>query len=153
MLSFALPDLLRLLYAALLLGRFSTGPDAPLLDATHLRSQANLKHYLDAVVDKFNNILIDMDNPTDHYLLYMSRLFADTKKWYTSSVASMIAIDEDLFRKTPLLLDEKAHKMTWSCVDIPDGSENCPDYEIVRNRTRKESDPLDAFINWEDVIT
>jgi hypothetical protein len=150
-LNFTTPDLLRLLYAVLILGRFFTGPDAPLLDTARLRAQANLHHYLNEIVDKLRNILADMHNPPGYYLVSLTRLFEDTKKWYGSSVASMIAVSEDLFAADPLQRAEKAKTMaTECCVDIPDGSENCPDFESVWDRTTVTSDPVDTFINWED---
>ena len=151
-LNLATPDFLRLLYAVLILGRFYTGVDAPLLDATLLRTKSNLGYYLDALAQKLGNVLADLHNPRDHHLVYLRSMFEDSKKWYGSAIAGKTAIHEDLFSATPLQLTEKVHSTdTEICVDIPDGRENCPEFfEPSREKAKNTPDPVDLFINWED---
>lgn len=152
-LNFATPDLLRLLYAILMLGRFSSGLDAPRLDSDLLRVGANIGYYIDAVVEKFRVTLVEINSPTDHHLVYLSRMFADTKKYYRTATAGAIAITEDLFASTPKKLTEKPGDPSAAqyCVDIPDGYDSCPDFDSAFNKRLAASDPADLFINWDDM--
>ena len=144
-LSFTTPDLLRLLYSTLILGRFSAGADAPLLDATFLRTQAKLEPYLTALTEKFQNILIELHSPTDHYLRYMALLFEDTKRWYGSTESGVVAVKESLFMPKALQLAEEPETTPEISLEILD-----PDFCSVWDRFADISVSADLLTNMYD---
>ncbi len=151
-LNFTIPDLLRLLYAVLMLGRFSSGLDTPCLDADTLRASAILGgYYIDALVGKFRDTLAQIGNPTEHHLVYLGRIFADSKSCLRPATAGAIAITEDLFTSTPKKLTEKpSDRSAECCIDVPDEYDNCPDFDSAFNKHFAASDSADPFIDWGD---
>ncbi|KAJ9614190.1 hypothetical protein H2200_002326 [Cladophialophora chaetospira] len=150
-LNFTTPDLLRLLYAVLILGRFSAGLDAPWPDASVFRASAKFGEYLTALVGKFRNTLAEIHNPPDHYLVYLGRMFEDSRRCYSSATAGAITITENLFASKSLKLTED-DPTAECCVDIPDGLDNCPDFDSFFREHLTASDPVDVFIDWGAAI-
>ena len=119
-LSLTTPGLLRLLYAVLILAMFYTGPDAPLLDAKFLRRKARLGHYMRALVEKFRNIVAELNKSPGQCLLFVSRMFEDSKTWCGSAIASATAINDDLFESFPLRVPKRAPTVAAEpCVNYP----------------------------------
>ncbi|KIW26095.1 uncharacterized protein PV07_09222 [Cladophialophora immunda] len=150
-LAFTTPDLLRLLYAMLVLGRFSTSVDAPLLDANLLHTMANLRYYLESLTAKFRDVLATIHNPSDHYLVYLCRMFADSKKWFAPALTSSPAVHEDLF--SPKLTRMNAKPLITGndcCLDIPGNQHSCPDITSAWSKPVASSDPCEAFMRWGD---
>jgi hypothetical protein len=149
--SFTTPDLLRLIYAALILGKLSSYPHGPLLERGVPHIKAGLGRYLNALVDKLRNMLTELHNPPDHYLVFLCRMFEDSRKWYTSTAAAAAA-RKDLFFPGPIqVIDTPSDTDTGCCVDLPDGLDNCPDLSSVWDREDGIAASADEFINWDDI--
>ncbi|EXJ70962.1 uncharacterized protein A1O5_05955 [Cladophialophora psammophila CBS 110553] len=153
-LGFTTPDLLRLLYAVLVLGRFSNGVDAPLLDANLLRTVANLRYYLESLAAKFRDVLATIHNPSEHYLVYLRRLVEDSKRWYTPALPGPPTFREDLFSPDPMQMTQKALPTGQdNCLDVPGGLAGRPDFVSAWDKPAASSDPSDLFIKWGDTGT
>ncbi len=84
MLSLIFPDYLSLIYAVLILTRFTSGLDCAMLDRSQVRESANLEYYLRALIHKTEEYSIasesdDIDN-TCFYVL--KSLWINSKAWY-----------------------------------------------------------------------
>jgi hypothetical protein len=80
---FILPDYLRLVYAVLILGRFTTGCDCPVLDASSIRKTANVGYYLDKLIDKVDeSLVLASDGDINEAFLHMRKLWKKSKDWF-----------------------------------------------------------------------
>ncbi|KIX97615.1 uncharacterized protein Z520_06393 [Fonsecaea multimorphosa CBS 102226] len=151
-LGYTTPDLLRLLYAMLVLGRFSSGVDAPLLDTNLLQTMANLRNYLGSLAAKLRDVLASIHNPSNHYLVYLCRMFEDPKKWYGPALTSAHAIHEDLFAPKLTQTSTKPLRLPLGhdCLDFPGGPSSCPYAKSPWKKPSESSDPSEAFIKWGD---
>ena len=84
MLSLIFPDYLNLIYAVLILTRFTSGFDCPMLDRSQVRETANLGYYLRALIYKTEEYAIASEsggiNKTCFY--GMRSLWIKSKAWY-----------------------------------------------------------------------
>lgn len=96
--DFILPDYLRLVYAVLILGRFTTGCDCPVLDASYVRKTANMGYYLDKLIGKANDlIMLSPDGDVNDTFYHLRKLWEQSKQWFNE-----IAIDPACARECSL---------------------------------------------------
>jgi len=81
--NFTIPDFLRLIYAILILSRFTSGCDAPTLDVGYMRKTANLGYYLDSLIFKTDSLITHDGAKERQDCIYLVRsLFQGSKLWY-----------------------------------------------------------------------
>jgi hypothetical protein len=124
-------DLLRLLYAILILGRFSVNLDAPLLDAEIMHTAANLDYHLAALSGQLRQTLASIGHPPQHHLWYLLQMCQQSCKWYNAASAGQTSIHEDLFSENLQRLDAIPVEAASPCVDIPGLQGDCPDLESI----------------------
>ena len=80
--GFTIPDYLRLVYAVLILGRFTTGCDCPVLDSSSIRKTANLSYYLDRLIDKADDLItLSTDGGINNTFFHIRKLWKHSKNW------------------------------------------------------------------------
>lgn len=79
---------IKLVYAILVVGRFTSGVDSPFLDASYLRETAKLGHYMSALIERLNEIITFQGNGRERidYFWQFRRIFQHTKNWYEEQV-------------------------------------------------------------------
>jgi hypothetical protein len=84
-------DFFHLIHAVLVLGRFVTGWDAPILDVSHARKAANMDYYLNRLIWLIDPIVMPSDGKPDgelvNYIWHIRRLFKQTKVWHNQILA------------------------------------------------------------------
>ena len=84
-------DLLHLIYAVLVLGRFVTGCDAPILDVAKARKAANMEYYLNSLISLLDPLIIPADAKPEGELVsfvwHIRRIFKQTKVWHNQILA------------------------------------------------------------------
>ena len=97
LLCFTMLDFVRLIYATSVLCRFTTGIDAPSLDAAFAHRTANLGFYLDGLSNKFSCLVgANHDPDRKSYLWHMMRLFEKSKNQYNQIINDPCNVDFSL---------------------------------------------------------
>ena len=88
-LGYTLPEYIRLVYTVLILVRFTTGCDSPLLNDENMRESADLPRYLDALIRKFNTMITYQDSEeVRNYIWRLRSLFKMYKTVYNQEELS-----------------------------------------------------------------
>jgi hypothetical protein len=126
MIDFTLPDFLRLVYAVLILGRFTTGCDCPVLDASSIRKIANLGYYLEKLIDKTDNLFMLCNGEVNEAFSHMRRMWKQSKNWFDEIVKDpACARDCDIGRAELDFMDILPSAI-GKCVDFS-GTKGCDD--------------------------
>jgi hypothetical protein len=89
-LDFTIPEFICLIYGILVLGRFSTGCDAPCIDAEHMRKSSNLFYYLDSFISKTKTLVTYIGGKMKpDFILHLLRLFMGSKIWYSRIISEL----------------------------------------------------------------
>jgi hypothetical protein len=150
MLSFTLPDFVRLIYATLVLGRYTTGVDAPTLDAAHVRKTANLGYYLDALSGRTKALIrLAGDQGRRCYIHHLSRLFERLRVWYSQVINAPASADSYLLFAPELTFMQILPAATDCCVDISDTDGSYQDWSYVFSEWTSSLDPSAMSLDRE----
>ena len=123
--DFTLPEYLRLVYAALILGRFTTGCDCPTLDVSVMRESANMGYYLDKLVDKATELItLVKDRDVNDNFYHLKRLWAQSRQWFDEIVKYPPCSDAGAVGQPELDFMEILPAALGRCVDLS-GAEAC----------------------------
>ena len=124
-LDFILPDYLRLVYAVLILGRFTTGCDCLVLDSSSIRKTANMGYYLDKLIDRADDlILLSNGRDINDTFYHLRRLWKQSKRWFDDIVADPDCARDCTLGQPELNFMEILPSVIGCCVDFS-GTQNC----------------------------
>jgi hypothetical protein len=139
-LDFIFPDHLRLVYVVLVLGRFTTGCDCPVFDASYVRKTANMGYYLDKLIEKADDlIMMCPDRDVNDFSYHLRTLWKQSKQWFDE-----IVVDPGAGRQCAIGQPE------LSFMDLlPSTIEKCVDLSGVNSKSCEErwTDMLDWGLN------
>ena len=128
-LNFTLTDFIRLIYTILILGRYTTGIDAPTLDAASARKTANLGYYLTALSNKTRNLSeVAYDSECNNYIWHLNKLFEQSKLWH-NQVTTDPSTADSYFLFAPELTFMQILPAIIDChVDLSGADETCQNW-------------------------
>lgn len=125
--DFTLPDYLRLVYAVLILGRFSTGCDCPVLDTASIRKTANMSYYLDRLTDKTDDmIMLSTEGEVNEAFFHMRKLWKSSSSWFDDIERDQSRAGECAIGQLGLHFMDILPTVIDKCVDFP-GTRGCED--------------------------
>jgi hypothetical protein len=124
--DFTLPDYLRLAYAILILGRFTSGCDCPILDDSFTRKTANLGYYLDRLIDKYDDvIMLSNDSGVNDTFFNMKSLWRKSKRWCDEIVQDPACSNDHELGQAELSFMDILPSTPGKCVDISGSIPSC----------------------------
>jgi hypothetical protein len=125
--SFTNLDYLRLVYAVLILGRFTTGCHCPVLDSSSIRKTANLGYYLDRLIDKADDLIIlSTDGGINNTFFHIRKLWKHSKNWCDEIVNDPTCARDRTIGQAELNFMEILPSTIGSCVDFSE-TKGCND--------------------------
>ncbi|TAQ88277.1 hypothetical protein B7494_g3380 [Chlorociboria aeruginascens] len=116
---FLVTDFIRLVYSVLVLGKFTTGCDAPSLNAAHTRKSANLGNYLDALITKLGGTGAYTSNPLERdCFTHLGMFFRRCKAWYTESLMDPFVSEDTILGCAELSFMEILPTQTKNRIDL-----------------------------------
>ncbi|KAG0648446.1 Transcription factor himD [Hyphodiscus hymeniophilus] len=124
--DFILPNYLRLVYAVLILGRFATGCDCPILDASDIRQSTNMGYYLDKLISKVDEsmMLLPATDAND-WMRHVRKMWQQSKWWYEAIVRDPAAAMDCAIGQPELNFMDILPSAISSCVDFSVTPQSC----------------------------
>jgi hypothetical protein len=131
---------INLVYAVLILTKFTSGVDSPFLDATELRKSANLIFYLDALTTHLGDLVTHAHGREQpDYFYHFKRIFLHTQRFFEEQIRGGYFTTLDKGGVTPFL----------NVLEIIPGSPFTCDCQDTASR-RLETPPVDDI--WKDLL-
>ena len=117
--DFILPDYLRLVYAVLILGRFVTRCDSPVLDASYVRKTANMGYYLEKLIGRANDlIMLSPEGDVKDTFYHMRKLWEQIKEWFDEIMIDPACARECELGQPELNFMDILPSSIGKCVDV-----------------------------------
>jgi hypothetical protein len=141
-LSLTMPDLIRLLYAVLVLARFATKLDAPFLDQGPLRAKEKFNHYLSALPARLQFVSKEIHNPLGRNLCRLVGMLEEIHQWYSAPRDLVESQRRHLVCASSGMADDP-------CVDIFVDDDDCPDLNSVFEVQATPADSVEKYlVEW-----
>jgi hypothetical protein len=134
-------EIIRLVYAILIIGAFATSVDAPTLDRVHTRETTDLNNYLNALIAKVEEVSPKQGDPHNMHMSHLSNLLLHYKLWFEQIANDPMGIGSGIIERPG-----------FSFADImPTIMKKCLDWDEMVNSGLEMMSEKDE--GWEDILT